>query len=110
MREHERARRDLEEKMLTFEKNLMHAGEKVIALGQDKEKAIERERGLKARLEDAHTRSPKPRRGWICSRSVSGPWKTEPDLSSSGCVTIWRSASRRRGSAQDRDRPLARGP
>jgi CheY-like chemotaxis protein len=55
MREHERARRDLEEKMLTFEKNLMHASEKVIALGQDKEKAIERERGLKARLEDAHT-------------------------------------------------------
>jgi len=55
MREHERARRDLEEKMLAFEKNLMHANEKVIALGQDKEKAIERERGLKVRLEDAHT-------------------------------------------------------
>jgi CheY-like chemotaxis protein len=54
MREAERARRDLEEKMLTFEKNLMHANEKVIALGQDKEKAIERERGLKVRLEDAH--------------------------------------------------------
>jgi CheY-like chemotaxis protein len=55
MREHERARRDLEEKMLTFEKSLMHANEKAIALGQDKEKAIERERGLKARLEDAHS-------------------------------------------------------
>jgi CheY-like chemotaxis protein len=55
MREHERARRDLEEKMLAFEKNLMHANEKVIALAQDKEKAIERERGLKVRLEDAHT-------------------------------------------------------
>ena len=55
MREHERARRDLEEKMLTFEKSLMNANEKVIALGQDKEKAIERERGLKVRLEDAHT-------------------------------------------------------
>jgi len=55
MREHERARRDLEEKMITFEKNLMHANEKVLALGQDKEKSIERERGLKTRLEDAHT-------------------------------------------------------
>jgi CheY-like chemotaxis protein len=55
MREHERGRRDLEEKMLTFEKNLMNANEKVLALAQDKEKAIERERGLKARLEDAHT-------------------------------------------------------
>jgi CheY-like chemotaxis protein len=55
MREHERARRDLEEKMLAFEKNLMHASEKAIALAQDKEKAIERERGLKVRLEDAHT-------------------------------------------------------
>ena len=54
MREHERARRDLEEKMLAFEKNLMHANEKVMALAQDKEKAIERERGLKVRLEDAH--------------------------------------------------------
>ena len=55
MREHERARRDLEEKMITFEKNLMHANEKVMALAQDKEKGIERERGLKVRLEDAHT-------------------------------------------------------
>jgi CheY-like chemotaxis protein len=55
MREHERARRDLEEKMLTFEKNLMHASEKAMALAQDKEKGIERERGLKVRLEDAHT-------------------------------------------------------
>lgn len=54
MREHERARRDLEEKMITFEKNLMHASEKAFALAQDKEKALERERGLKARLEDAH--------------------------------------------------------
>jgi CheY-like chemotaxis protein len=54
MREHERARRDLEEKMLTFEKSLMHANEKVMALGQDKEKSIERERGLKVRLDDAH--------------------------------------------------------
>jgi CheY-like chemotaxis protein len=54
MREHERARRDLEEKMLTFEKNLMHANEKAMALSQDKEKGIERERGLKVRLEDAH--------------------------------------------------------
>jgi CheY-like chemotaxis protein len=55
MRELERASRDLEEKTLIFEKNLMHANEKVMALSQDKEKGIERERGLKARLDDAHT-------------------------------------------------------
>ncbi len=54
MREQERARRDLEEKMLIFEKSLMHANEKVMALGQDKEKSLERERGLKVRLDDAH--------------------------------------------------------
>jgi CheY-like chemotaxis protein len=54
MREHERARRDLEEKMITFEKSLMNANEKVMALSQDKEKGLERERGLKVRLEDAH--------------------------------------------------------
>jgi CheY-like chemotaxis protein len=54
MREHERARRDLEEKLITFEKGLMHANERVLALTQDKEKSIERERGLKVRLDDAH--------------------------------------------------------
>jgi CheY-like chemotaxis protein len=54
MREHERARRDLEEKLITFEKSLMHANERVLALTQDKEKSIERERGLKVRLDDAH--------------------------------------------------------
>jgi CheY-like chemotaxis protein len=59
MREQERARRDIEEKMITFEKSLMHANEKVMALSQDKEKGIERERGLKARLEDAHTENTK---------------------------------------------------
>jgi CheY-like chemotaxis protein len=55
MREQERASRDLEEKTLIFEKNLMHANEKVMALAQDKEKGLERERGLKARLDDSHT-------------------------------------------------------
>ena len=48
VREHERARRDLEEKMLGFEKNLVAANERVTALSHDKEKSIERERGLKA--------------------------------------------------------------
>lgn len=53
VREHERARRDLEEKMLGIEKNLVGATERVGALSHDKEKAIERERGLKSRLDDA---------------------------------------------------------
>ncbi len=53
VREHERARRDLEEKTLGFEKSLVGANERVTALAHDKEKSIEREKGLKARLDDA---------------------------------------------------------
>jgi CheY-like chemotaxis protein len=53
VREHERARRDLEERMLDFEKNLMAAQERSAAMVHDKERAIEREKGLKARLDDA---------------------------------------------------------
>jgi CheY-like chemotaxis protein len=55
VRENERARRDLEEKIIGFEKNLVGANERVTALSYDKEKAIERERGLKSRLDDALT-------------------------------------------------------
>ncbi len=54
IREHERARRDLEERTLGFEKSLVAANERVAELAQDKEKSIEREKGLKARLDDAH--------------------------------------------------------
>jgi DNA-binding response OmpR family regulator len=53
VREHERARRDLEERMLDFEKNLMAAQERTAASAHDKEKAVEREKALKARLDDA---------------------------------------------------------
>ena len=54
IRENERARRDLEERTLGFEKSLVQANEKAAELFQDKEKSVERERGLKARLDDAH--------------------------------------------------------
>jgi len=54
IRELERARRDLDERTLGFEKSLVAANEKVQELTQDKEKSVERERGLKARLDDAH--------------------------------------------------------
>ena len=54
-RESERGQRDLEEKILTIEKAMMAAQERVAALTHDKEKAIEREKGLKARLDDALT-------------------------------------------------------
>jgi CheY-like chemotaxis protein len=53
VREHERARRDLEERMLDFEKSLMAAQERTAALSHDKERASEREKGLKVRLDDA---------------------------------------------------------
>ncbi len=54
IRELERARRDLEESTIGFERNLVAANEKVAELGQDREKSSEREKGLKARLDDAH--------------------------------------------------------
>jgi len=54
IRELDRARRDLDERMLGFEKSLVAANEKVQELSLDKEKSSEREKGLKARLDDAH--------------------------------------------------------
>lgn len=54
IRENERARRDLEERTLGFERSLFLANEKTAELVQDRDKSIERERGLKARLDDAH--------------------------------------------------------
>lgn len=54
IRELERARRDLEESTIGFERNLVAANERVAELGQDREKSAEREKGLKARLDDAH--------------------------------------------------------
>jgi CheY-like chemotaxis protein len=55
VRELDRARRDLDERMLDFEKNLMSAQERMSALAHDKEKSLEREKGLKSRLDDALT-------------------------------------------------------
>jgi len=54
IRELDRARRDLEEKSLGFEKSVVAANERVSELAQDREKSVEREKGLKARLDDAH--------------------------------------------------------
>lgn len=54
IREHERARRDLEEKSLGIEKQLMSASERIAGLVQDKDKGNDRERVLKAKLDDAH--------------------------------------------------------
>lgn len=54
IRELERARRDMEERILVAERNLVAASEKAAALAQDKERSVEREKGLKVRLDDAH--------------------------------------------------------
>jgi CheY-like chemotaxis protein len=54
IRELDRARRDLDESSLGFERNLVAANERVAELSQDREKSAEREKALKARLEDAH--------------------------------------------------------
>src|SRR5450432_807649 len=54
VRELDRSRRDLEEKTLGFEKSLVAANEKVAELALDREKSVEREKGLKARLDAAH--------------------------------------------------------
>jgi CheY-like chemotaxis protein len=52
VRELDRGRRDLEEKTLGFEKSLVAANEKVAELALDRDKSGEREKGLKARLDD----------------------------------------------------------
>jgi CheY-like chemotaxis protein len=54
IRELERARRDLEENTLGFERSLVAANEKVSELLQDRDKSGEREKGFKVRLDDAH--------------------------------------------------------
>ncbi len=54
IRELDRARRDLEESTIGFERNLVAANEKVAELAQDGQKSTEREKQLKARLDDAH--------------------------------------------------------
>jgi CheY-like chemotaxis protein len=53
IRELDRARRDLEESTIGFEQNLVAANERAAELVQDRDKAAEREKGLRARLEDA---------------------------------------------------------
>ena len=55
IRELDRARRDLEESTIGFERNLVAANEKVAELAQDGQKSTEREKQLKARLDDAHS-------------------------------------------------------
>ncbi len=54
IRELDRSRRDLEESTIGFERNLVAANEKVAELAQDAQKSAEREKQLKARLDDAH--------------------------------------------------------
>ena len=54
IRELERARRDLEEKTLGFERSVVASTEKISELLGDRDKSAEREKGLKARLDDAH--------------------------------------------------------
>jgi DNA-binding response OmpR family regulator len=54
IRELDRARRDLEESSLGFERNLVAANERLAEVVQDREKSGEREKGLKARIDDAH--------------------------------------------------------
>jgi chromosome segregation ATPase len=54
IRELDRARRDLDEASLGFERNLVAANERLAELGQDGQKSAEREKAFKARLDDAH--------------------------------------------------------
>lgn len=53
VRELERKVRDVEEKLLGVEREIVGANEKAVALQKDKETILERERGLKVRLDDA---------------------------------------------------------
>ncbi|HEY6029079.1 MAG TPA: hypothetical protein VIU44_00865, partial [Gaiellaceae bacterium] len=53
LRDNERKLRDLEEHSLSTEKELVAAKEKIEALTHDKERVVEREKQVKARLDDA---------------------------------------------------------
>jgi DNA-binding response OmpR family regulator len=54
IRELDRARRDLDEASLGFERSLVAANERAAELVQDSQKSAEREKAFKARLDDAH--------------------------------------------------------
>ena len=54
IRELDRSRRDLEEKTLGFERSVVASTEKISELLGERDKSGEREKGLKARLDDAH--------------------------------------------------------
>ncbi len=54
VRELDRSRRDLEEKTLGFERSVVASTEKISELLGERDKSAEREKGLKARLDDAH--------------------------------------------------------
>ena len=54
IRELDRSRRDLEEKTLGFERSVVASTEKIAELLGERDKSAEREKGLKARLDDAH--------------------------------------------------------
>jgi CheY-like chemotaxis protein len=54
IRELDRSRRDLEEKTLGFERSVVASTEKISELLGEHDKSAEREKGLKARLDDAH--------------------------------------------------------
>jgi CheY-like chemotaxis protein len=54
IRELDRSRRDLEEKTLGFERSVVASTEKISELLGERDKSVEREKGLKARLDDAH--------------------------------------------------------
>jgi CheY-like chemotaxis protein len=53
LRENERKVRELEERSVSTEKDLVAAHEKIEALSHDKERVVEREKQVKARLDDA---------------------------------------------------------
>jgi hypothetical protein len=59
VRELERKSRDLDERILHVERQLVAANEKNAALTQDKDKGLEREKQLKARLDDAQRENQK---------------------------------------------------
>jgi chromosome segregation ATPase len=61
IRELDRSRRDLEEKTLGFERSVVASTEKISELLGERDKSAEREKGLKARLDDAHGENHKAR-------------------------------------------------
>ena len=106
IRELDRSRRDLEEKTLGFERSVVASTEKISELLGERDKSAEREKGLKARLDDAHGEIHKARDEVEAIRSAGAGGRAREGRGRAGARRLRAAPARDRGGAPDRGRPL----